>query len=342
MVSIIVTPRSRNLKEFKTDFDINTPVQSLIEQIALYNNISPNRLRLTFASPAITKTKVIKQSPLNSDFSLAGQKDSNFGQFLNSNSKELSLFVKDLGPQIAWKTVFILEYLGPILIHPFFYYLSDSSYFLNTNGFLNIFKIESHSNIQMISLILVVLHFLKREIETIYVHKFSLATMPLFNLFKNTSHYWILSGFNLSFFIYFNNFIDGNNSILNFLFYTKSDYNKFSEKVLLIFLIGGWLFGEISNLICHLNLSSLRDDGSKDHKIPFGYGFNLVSCPNYLFESVSWFFFALINLNPFSFLFLIISVLQMVVWAIKKHKRYLKQFGDKYPRNRKIFFPYIF
>ncbi|ODV58321.1 trans-2-enoyl-CoA reductase (NADPH) TSC13 ASCRUDRAFT_78013 [Ascoidea rubescens DSM 1968] len=339
MVAIVIRPRSKNLKEFKTSLDYNTPVNSLIEQIASFNNISSSRLRLTFASPVYTKTKIVKQSPLNGDYSLSEQKDKFFKEFIDSNSNELTLFVKDLGPQIAWKTVFILEYLGPLLIHPFFYYLSHSSYFLNYNGFLTIFKIENHSNIQKISLILVLLHFLKREFETIFVHKFSLSTMPLFNLFKNSGHYWILSGFNLSIFIYFNNFLNPDNSLLNFLFYTKADYeNNLIPGVLIL----GWLFAEISNLICHLNLSSLRKDGSKDHKIPFGYGFNLVSCPNYFFESISWLFFFLINLNPFSLFFLVVSTAQMVIWGIKKHKRYLKDFGDKYPRNRKIYFPYIF
>ena len=42
---------------------------------------------------------------------------------------------------------------------------------------------------------------LKRELETIFVHT-SNATMPAFNIFKNSGHYWILSGFNLAYFIY--------------------------------------------------------------------------------------------------------------------------------------------
>lgn len=32
------------------------------------------------------------------------------------------LIFKDLGPQISWKLVFFLEYLGPMLIHALFYY----------------------------------------------------------------------------------------------------------------------------------------------------------------------------------------------------------------------------
>jgi very-long-chain enoyl-CoA reductase len=53
-----------------------------------------------------------------------------------------------------------------------------------------------------LAMVLAVLHFLKREYETIFVHRFSMPTMPLRNIFKNSSHYWILSGFNLAYWIY--------------------------------------------------------------------------------------------------------------------------------------------
>jgi very-long-chain enoyl-CoA reductase len=32
----------------------------------------------------------------------------------------------------------------------------------------------------------------------------------------------------------------------------------------------------------------------------------------------------------------------MGVWAQKKHRNYKKEFGDKYPRNRKAMIPFIF
>lgn len=32
-----------------------------------------------------------------------------------------SIVVKDLGPQISWRAVFCIEYLGPLLIHQLFF-----------------------------------------------------------------------------------------------------------------------------------------------------------------------------------------------------------------------------
>lgn len=37
-----------------------------------------------------------------------------------------TLYVKDLGPQVAWRTVFLTEYFGPLFIHPLIYYAAPS------------------------------------------------------------------------------------------------------------------------------------------------------------------------------------------------------------------------
>ena len=37
------------------------------------------------------------------------------------------------------------------------------------------------------------LHYAKRLLETLFVHRFSHATMPIFNLIKNCSYYWLFT-----------------------------------------------------------------------------------------------------------------------------------------------------
>ena len=86
---------------------------------------------------------------------------------------------------------FLVEYFGPFIFHPLFYYVQS----LYGSGSFE------HTQTQNLPLQLSFC-ILKRELETIFVHKFSNATMPAFNIFKNSGHYWILSGFNLAYFIY--------------------------------------------------------------------------------------------------------------------------------------------
>lgn len=40
--------------------------------------------------------------------------------------------------------------------------------------------------------------------------------------------------------------------------------------------------------------------------------------------------------------FLVVSAFQMLTWAGKKHNRYKKEFGVKYPKSRKAMIPFIY
>ena len=100
---------------------------------------------------------------------------------------------KDLGPQISWKAVFLIEYFGPILITAVLGLLQKQIY-----GKSNPFTFN-----QKVGIAMVIGHYLKRELETLFVHRFSNDTMPFLNLFKNCSHYWFIFGFiNMYFFIH--------------------------------------------------------------------------------------------------------------------------------------------
>jgi very-long-chain enoyl-CoA reductase len=103
-----------------------------------------------------------------------------------------TIYFKDLGPQIGWRTVFMIEYGGPLLILPIFYHFGKNIY----GGAFE------HSTMQTATYYMVMAHFLKRELETIFVHRFSHGTMPFRNVFKNSAHYWLLSGANLAFWVF--------------------------------------------------------------------------------------------------------------------------------------------
>jgi len=177
---------------------------------------------------------------------------------------------------------------------------------------------------QWTTLVLISLHFIKRELETLFVHRFSLATMPVFNIFKNSAHYWILAGANIAYWTY---------SPAS----TAASINKQTP----VLLAGLALFtiGEVGNLITHIQLSKLRSGGSTALKIPKGLGFGLVTCPNYMFETMAWVGISLVSLSWSTVLFTAVAVGQMGLWAQKKEKRLRNEFGDKYKKKRYAMLP---
>lgn len=172
---------------------------------------------------------------------------------------------------------------------------------------------------------IIVLHFVKREYETLYIHKFSLTTMPFRNVFKNSAHYWLLSGVNIAYWIY-----------------SPTSYTALSSPFIDKVNIAGlilYVFGEASNLHTHITLSNLRSTGGTERGIPQGYGFSLVTCPNYLFETISWIGILLVTKSLSTAIFLAFSFGQMYPWAVKKEKALRAEFGDKYKKKKYVIIP---
>jgi len=228
------------------------------------------------------------------------------------------IFVKDLGPQVGWSTVFLAEYAGPIAV----YALVAAS-----NGILHS-SLPARQPSLMSRLIYWawVVHYSKRILETIFVHRFSHSTMPIRNLFKNCTYYW------------------------GFAFYVAYHVNHplWTEPPALISYLGFaiWTVCELGNLSVHLLLRDLRPAGSTVRKIPYPNGnpltnlFDLVSCPNYTYEVGAWLGYTLMSGCLPAFLFTLAGFYQMAVWALGKHRNYKKEFQD-YPKRRKAIIPFV-
>ncbi|KAF8576104.1 hypothetical protein K439DRAFT_690815 [Ramaria rubella] len=229
------------------------------------------------------------------------------------------LVVKDLGPQISWKTVFLIEYAGPLVIHPLFYHLPSVFY-----G-----KDFEHSQLQKFTYIMVMAHFLKHAYFS-SVHRFSHSTMPFRNIFKNSAHYHLGSGLALAWATYRPIY-----GALNIKGSVRDDPSFVWAAV------GIWVQAELCNLHAHITLRNLRPAGTKTRAIPRGFGFDFVSCPNYFWEIVGWTAIAILAHNVSAYGFLVISTGQMLIWALKKHRAYKREFGKDYPQERKALFPFI-
>jgi len=298
-INLNVHPRGKPIRKLPKEIDVSSTAASseLYKAVASKSGSSVHRLRITKGS----------------DGSLVpNTNDSIHSTGLRNQSV---VYVKDLGPQIAWRTVFVIEYFGPLVIPALSLYVLRPLLYFNFDK-----PLPEPSQRQLITLALLTIHFLKREYETLFVHRFSLATMPAFNIFKNSAHYWLLSGINIAYWV----------------FRPDAPTATTDPSPLLLYIgLALYIIGELGNLNAHLILRDLRKPGTTERGIPRGLGFNLVTCPNYMFEVMSWVGVYLVSELSWSvLLFIIVSTGQMYLWAQKKERRYRKEFGDRYKRKR--------
>ncbi|KAJ5942495.1 hypothetical protein N7516_002663 [Penicillium verrucosum] len=304
-ITLVVQPRGKPIQKLPKEIEIplNASSEELHTALSAASGCSVHRMRITKGSDH----SVVPNS-INTIIEDTGLRNSSV------------IYVKDLGPQIAWRTVFIIEYLGPLLIPALFLFpLRPLLYFTFDK------PLPSPSDLQLLVCTLLSVHFLKREFETIFVHRFSSATMPARNIVKNSAHYWVLAGFNIAYWVFRPDAAAATSTPNQALVYAG---------------LALFVFGELANLNAHYILRNLRRPGTTERGIPSGFGFSVVTCPNYFFEILAWLgIFLVSQLNWSVLFFVVVGGLQMWSWGWKKEKRYRKEFGDKYKKKRAVIFP---
>jgi very-long-chain enoyl-CoA reductase len=239
--------------------------------------------------------------------------------------KEGQILIKDLGPQIGWRTVYIIEYLGPLIFHPLFLGLRNQFYPAVYPYLKNYVPapVSDVSSTQKLVFGMIMAHFIKREVETVYVHKFSANTMPAAYVFRNSFFYWAFAGFLGALEVYapFSPAATAENKTIDYLGFAL------------------FLFGQLGNARIHYYLSSLRKPGETARKIPKGFTFSLVTCPNYMFEIIAWTGIVIVARSPALMFFISVGTYFMYTWAWGKEKAYRKQFGDQYKKKRSVILP---
>ncbi|KAI3777970.1 hypothetical protein L2E82_06881 [Cichorium intybus] len=174
----VTNRRGRELINGDLVLDSDATVADLQE--AIHQRIKkyyPSRQRLTLPLPPDSKTKPIVL-----------QHNKFLKEYTKGNSDNITVVFKDLGPQVSYRTLFFFEYLGPLILYPIFYYLPVYQYLgYETKRIIH--------PVQTYALYYWSLHYFKRIMETFFVHRFSHATSPISNVFRNCAYYWTFACF---------------------------------------------------------------------------------------------------------------------------------------------------
>ncbi len=124
--------------------------------------------------------------------------------------------------------------------------------------------------------------------------------------------------------------------LAHFESYTTANYSSWNFLVgILLFFGGAWINQKSDTL-----LIGLRKPGEVGYKIPKGFLFNYISCPNHFGELIQWGGFALMALNCPATTFFLWTAANLIPRAMNHHKWYKKTF-DEYPESRKAIIPRI-
>lgn len=223
---------------------------------------------------------------------------------------------------MAWRTVFLVEYFGPILFHTFFYLTRPYLAKVDPFFYKDADKIPL-TVVQQTIFYMFIAHFVKRELETAFLHRFSAATMPAFNIFRNSFFYWATAGL-----------------ICAYCIYSPQSFAARDNFGLLDYVgIVLYLGGETCNFIVHNHLASLRKRGGTEKGIPSCIGSSLVTSPNYMFEVIAWLGVILISREWSVVLFISIGIWYMKSWSRGKEKQLRELFGDKYKQKKYTMLP---
>jgi 3-oxo-5-alpha-steroid 4-dehydrogenase 1 len=104
----------------------------------------------------------------------------------------------------------------------------------------------------------------------------------------------------------------------------------------LILFLGGFAINFISD---HM-LINLRKPGETGYKIPKGFLFKYISCPNLFGEIIEWLGFALMCNNLAAWSFFVWTFSNLAPRAFDHHKWYKQKFAE-YPKERKALIPFV-
>ncbi|CAO2833060.1 unnamed protein product [Amaranthus hypochondriacus] len=166
------------------------------------------------------------------------------------------------------------------------------------------------------------IHFLKRVLEVLFVHKFGDSGVAIDSAIPITLSYFLSTAT---------------------MIYAQHLSAQLPEPPVDLKYVGIPLFllGIAGNFYHHYILSTLRKKGEKEYKIPKGGLFDFVVCPHYLFEVLGFVGVSCIAQTLYTLAFTAGTTLYLIGRSYATKKWYLSKFDD-FPKDAKVFLPFIF
>ncbi|KAL2334924.1 hypothetical protein Fmac_016137 [Flemingia macrophylla] len=167
----------------------------------------------------------------------------------------------------------------------------------------------------------VTLHFFKRDLEVLFIHKYS-GGMILDSAIIITLSYFLSAAT---------------------MPYAQHLTHGLPEPPINLLYPGIVLFvvGIIGNFYHHYLLSKLRGKGEKEYKFPKGGLFGLVICPHYLFEIIIFYGISFISQTLYAFSFTLGTTFYLMGRSYATRKWYVSKFED-FPEHVKAVIPFVF
>jgi 3-oxo-5-alpha-steroid 4-dehydrogenase 1 len=130
-----------------------------------------------------------------------------------------------------------------------------------------------------------------------------------------------------------NGFING--YFISHIFISEPNYFLSANFIVgsLLLIIGAYI-----NIVSDNTLIKLKNE-KRGYKIPYGFMYKFISCPNYFGEILQWLGFYLMTLSPAALIFFYWTIANLIPRAISNHNWYEKNF-ENYPK-RKALIPFL-
>ncbi|KAL7611886.1 hypothetical protein Lser_V15G08322 [Lactuca serriola] len=166
------------------------------------------------------------------------------------------------------------------------------------------------------------IHFFKRILEVLFVHKFTGSMM-----LKDAITIGLSYGVSTATMIYAQ--------------YLSQECPEPAFDLKYVGLVV-FLIGITGNFYHHYILSSLRKKGDREYKIPKGGLFDVVICPHYMFEIVEFVGVCCICQTGCTFCFTLGTMFLLMGRSYATRKWYVSKFGGMFGKDVKALIPYLF